>query len=803
MTEQSHIIGKQHLKITLGDRDRAYDTQTRVLEVFKSQVLPRMQSWFDDLVDPEEVIRIDRLQLDLGGIDLTNLEEDLARKLETQLRDAFFRMRSGGQGPDLPKLVVEPASFSKIALLEHFLQYGILPWSGINGRVSIKEVAEELIAREPRALRKMLLDLAPEFAVRRRIALTFSEEVVGQMLAALQAHWAQSLPQLRRETKRLVEVFPLVAVPLSAAQRRDLLQFGVALAVASQTNLRLPEVAQLSTAQLRQVAQGTPSALRAAAFAAGLWLAEREVVGAEALARRIADWPVPKLAAFPERLTSELGEAETAWAAVRSVLARMLRRAEMRREMANALSAEQLRALLAAFDRGWSQILPRLSEEVGRFLNEYPLVAVPLAARTEKLMFRFFLALAVAEETGTVPVELTGLAPELLRHLRAGAPSARSTVALVLARFFVAEAGPAQPDALAQRLEKWPVARLAELPARLATVSGAAETANSALWRTLLGDWAGAESLPKLSATERKAIIARVLAGKLVRGEAVAERKWLVASLRALVQYTNAEARGMTDAVPNPATGAASGGPVGNWTVEKLLRALENSRSTGNVAAALPAVLKLLAMREELRDQAEKSAPQHPASSANAGKKEDNLSTQERLWPRRPVEEAYINNAGLVLLNPFFSGLFDRLGWLEAGQFVNSERQGHAALLLQYLATGEREVEEEYTLALNKLLVGLPVEAPVDLAWRPDAETRKRADLVLASAIHNWPKIGKIDHQELRQGFICREGKMTASGANWQLKIERGPYDVLLEFIPWSYGIVRLSWMEAMIAVDW
>ena len=65
-----------------------------------------------------------------------------------------------------------------------------------------------------------------------------------------------------------------------------------------------------------------------------------------------------------------------------------------------------------------------------------------------------------------------------------------------------------------------------------------------------------------------------------------------------------------------------------------------------------------------------------------------------------------VNNAGLVLLTPFLSMYFERLGWLRDGGFVDELARGRAVFALHRLAGLPTEAPEEQ-LALNKLLGGL------------------------------------------------------------------------------------------------
>ena len=77
-------------------------------------------------------------------------------------------------------------------------------------------------------------------------------------------------------------------------------------------------------------------------------------------------------------------------------------------------------------------------------------------------------------------------------------------------------------------------------------------------------------------------------------------------------------------------------------------------------------------------------------------------------------ESFLIQNAGLILLWPFLSRLFDKLNLLEKGEFVDDDSHQKAILLTEYLVTGKMEFEESF-LALNKIICGAPLDMFVDI----------------------------------------------------------------------------------------
>ncbi|MFN8395491.1 MAG: contractile injection system tape measure protein [Bacteroidia bacterium] len=169
--------------------------------------------------------------------------------------------------------------------------------------------------------------------------------------------------------------------------------------------------------------------------------------------------------------------------------------------------------------------------------------------------------------------------------------------------------------------------------------------------------------------------------------------------------------------------------------------------------------------------------------------------------PKLP-EEIFVPNAGLVLVAAFLPMFFEHLGLLEGGQFRDEAAQQRAVLLLSVLSRGLNVVDEP-ELAMEKLLAGLPISAPLDMSIPPSETDLEDADALLQSVIMNWSVLGDVSPDQLRGGFLLREGVLQANGRNWKLRVDRKGYDVVLERLPWSISIVSHPWMEGIVFVEW
>lgn len=166
------------------------------------------------------------------------------------------------------------------------------------------------------------------------------------------------------------------------------------------------------------------------------------------------------------------------------------------------------------------------------------------------------------------------------------------------------------------------------------------------------------------------------------------------------------------------------------------------------------------------------------------------------------VNECYIQNAGLILLWPYLGHFFKDLGFVAEGAFKTKYDQMQAALVLQHLLSPEPELQE-YKLPLNKLLSGLKISEPVGKSIELSAENLKRCDNLLQATIHNWSALKGTSPEGFQGSFLHRNGVLKRKDKNWLLQVEKMPFDMLMEQLPWPIGIVKLSWMNKPIYVEW
>jgi len=248
--------------------------------------------------------------------------------------------------------------------------------------------------------------------------------------------------------------------------------------------------------------------------------------------------------------------------------------------------------------------------------------------------------------------------------------------------------------------------------------------------------------------------------------------------------------------------------PVASWRpgrlVEGLLAAEEKYWPRQPTAGARPALVvreiarRGLVLRSPLAAFLTLQTPPVAARKTPAPSTPIPFLTAEE----RPLETVYIQNAGLVLLWPFLTLLFERLGYLKNQEFQSEATRQRAALLLQFMAAGTTEVPE-YELPLNKLLCGAPQPQPLPYELHLTTAEKELAESLLKAVIARWEILKTTSITGLRETFLLRPGKLEWLPERITLTVETKTLDILMDSRPWSISIIKLPWMPDPLYVNW
>jgi Contractile injection system tape measure protein len=202
-------------------------------------------------------------------------------------------------------------------------------------------------------------------------------------------------------------------------------------------------------------------------------------------------------------------------------------------------------------------------------------------------------------------------------------------------------------------------------------------------------------------------------------------------------------------------------------------------------------------------DRVEQNMPDYLRQALHKAFAEPSLLMSLTAEPPLPnPSSTYIANAGLVLLWPFLTMLFDRVGYLHEKAFTGPEAAARAAHLLQFLVTGE-ENPPEHLLVLNKLLCGIERPQTLERILPLTPEEKATGEGMLGAALGQWEALKNTSIAGLRETFLQRSGKLVWSPDKVTLTVETKTLDILLDQLPWSVALIKLPWMALPLYVTW
>ena len=187
------------------------------------------------------------------------------------------------------------------------------------------------------------------------------------------------------------------------------------------------------------------------------------------------------------------------------------------------------------------------------------------------------------------------------------------------------------------------------------------------------------------------------------------------------------------------------------------------------------------------------------STNITAYKKEDAMMQNEEI-----DKHIFIKNAGIILLSPWFPQLFKILELIPENKFTSETYQIRAIFLLQAIINPDCTTEyEEQELFLNKLLVGYPLESPLPRTLEINTQEQKMVKSMVTFAMQGWSQMKNTSLEGFRNSFLIREGYIEEKPNSWNLSITPHAIDILLDTIPWSYNLIKHSWMPKRISISW
>ncbi|MGC2776845.1 MAG: contractile injection system tape measure protein, partial [Bradyrhizobium sp.] len=256
---QRHTIHRQIVEVTVASAATAERISSVVSDLIRNAVTPLLERMFDEMTPRAEIVRLDRLELDLGRLDLASLQRELPARIAAKLPAALLQSatlaRRSGDGSS--KMAARDgrtkpdADAAALLVIGHFVTTGTLPWwCDGRGRDLLDRAAEAALQRSPASLAHSLRGFVSDPTAMNRLIGHLSDQTLDKIGAALAPDRAAVL----RELAALLESTSIA--DLTPRQRRLVVWRGLLQAACAGAQSDLIETALTATA----VAAGVPLA---------------------------------------------------------------------------------------------------------------------------------------------------------------------------------------------------------------------------------------------------------------------------------------------------------------------------------------------------------------------------------------------------------------------------------------------------------------------------------------------------------------------------------------------------------------
>ncbi|RYU91652.1 hypothetical protein EWM62_06855 [Mucilaginibacter terrigena] len=169
---EGHIISTLSWATTFDDKALGFDLQNRISQWSKFVMPGELDYVFKQICPKGMSLSINSLEIDLGEIEVKDLEAQLKKRLESTLREKLADMLSY-PSPD-QNLILTVQSLASMESLRYFLVNGVMPWNYNGGDLNM--LVSDLFKKQQHKTIELLRETgSASIAARKRMAWQFDE----------------------------------------------------------------------------------------------------------------------------------------------------------------------------------------------------------------------------------------------------------------------------------------------------------------------------------------------------------------------------------------------------------------------------------------------------------------------------------------------------------------------------------------------------------------------------------------------------------------------------------------------------
>lgn len=192
--DNHHIIKKQTIEISFENPGDAIGVQNLVAEMFYEQLQPRMEVLFDEICGENNYLKIDKLEIDCGVLDLKNWEQQFTEQTILKLKDELIQVNKRNINQEkIEETAAEEAFF-------FFLENGFMPW---NKRFDSLAELEQLLRINEKMIDQLKKLIAQKSKTAERLVWQFSKNFTSRIINEITKDRENALTEIFALLKKL------------------------------------------------------------------------------------------------------------------------------------------------------------------------------------------------------------------------------------------------------------------------------------------------------------------------------------------------------------------------------------------------------------------------------------------------------------------------------------------------------------------------------------------------------------------------------------------------------------------------
>lgn len=178
---QTHRIGRQVIELTLQRGGAPADgLANEVSRIYRQRIVPLIEQTCNELAGPDQVLRLDTLELDLGVVQAEELEPQLVSRVAASLRQQLQAASAQAQGQSRESVKQQSA----LELFTTFVGSGSVPWwAGRHNPALLSANLQQLLRDSPAALKSALAGLVRDPLACQRLASQYDDAQLARLCA--------------------------------------------------------------------------------------------------------------------------------------------------------------------------------------------------------------------------------------------------------------------------------------------------------------------------------------------------------------------------------------------------------------------------------------------------------------------------------------------------------------------------------------------------------------------------------------------------------------------------------------------